>query len=171
MLKMVLAFVVVGLSAVVVQAQNPTQHILIDGSVARCHDMSDYGSRAFKVKMIRSENNFLTFRLDNLVCIEQSGKMIHVPYALSSPFVFNKDGRTLSYEYTKANIVVLNTDATALYQTMAINPHVSSQEFVINTPDVKVFDISLQPLEVIKIDGKFFDQGMTFGGSYRITFR
>jgi hypothetical protein len=171
MIKHLMFLLFIGLSSTVAQAAKPNQHILIDGSVARCSEMADYGSRAFRLTMIESSNSLLKFRLENLVCVNSADKMVHIPYALSRPFVHHKDGRTLSYEYTKGNVVVLNNEATAVYQTIAINPQLSSQEFSMNAGSLKTFDLSLQALEVIKIDGQFFDQGMVAGGSYRIRFK
>lgn len=148
----------------------PSQHILIDGSVARCSDLSDLGSRAFRITMREVHTDAIVFQIENLVCVQNSEKMIHIPYALSRAFLYHKDARTLSYEYPKANVVVLNDENTAIYQSIAINPNLTIQNFVVNTKNLKVsaFNLSLQPLEVIKIDGQFYDQGMVFGGSYRI---
>lgn len=157
-------------ASIISEAKTAHQHILIDGSVVRCIDMQDFGQRAFKIKIKEVLTGAIRLQIHNLVCINNQGQMAHIPYALSRPFAYEKNGRTLSYEYSKAQVVVLNTEATKLLQKHEINPNLSSQEVVIYTDYLAtdIFDISLQALEVIKVDKKVLDQGMTFWGSYRI---
>ena len=151
-------------------AKSAHQHILIDGFVARCIDMQDFGQRAFTIKVTEVVTGAIRLRIDNLVCINNQGQMAQIPFALSRPFGYEKNNRTLSYEYSKAQAVVLNTEATKLLQKHEINPNLSSQKVVIYSDylGTDIFDISLQALEVIKLDKKVLDQGMTFWGSYRI---
>ena len=172
MKKLVLALCfVVGFAA---EAKTVNNHILIDGSVARCAERADLGMRAFRLSVVDSQKHTTVMLVESLVCVAANGKMIHVPYALGQSFEYRNDaGRTLSYEYKKAQIVVLNTEATAVLQAIALDSSLTNQEITINHTAFKatVFDVSLQAVETIKVDGKLLDQGLVHGGSYRITIK
>lgn len=169
-MKNIFIILILIFASIISEAKTAHQHILIDGSVARCIGMQDFGQRAFKIKVTEVLTGAIRLRIDNLVCIDNQGQMAYIPYALSRPFAHERNGRTLSYEYSKAQVVVLNIEATKLLQMREINPNLSFQKVVIYTDylGTDIFDISLQALEVIKIDKKVLDQGMTTWGSYRI---
>lgn len=145
--------------------------VLPNGSVARCKEGGDTGTRAFRLTVKEVAVTTLKLQVDTLVCIRLEGKMALVPFALSEKQVFKNNGHVISYENIEASLAITNTEATALLDRVFLDLTQFSQEITLHTDKLRtrVFDVSLQSLEVIRIDGKAVDQGMRFSGSYRIS--
>lgn len=151
-------------------APKPLSDILPNGSVARCNEGGDAGSRAYRLAVKDVTTTGLTLQVDTLVCMRLEGKMTLVPYALSEKQVFKNNGHVISYENIEASLAITNTEATQLLARITLDTSKFSQEVVLdaNVLRATVFDVSLQFLEVIRIDGKVVDQGMRANGTYRI---
>lgn len=159
-------------SAISAQAlQPPISDVLPNGSVARCHEGGDAGTRAYRLAVKDISTTSLTLQVDTLVCLRLEGKMALVPYALSEKQIYKNNGHVISYENIEASLAITNTDATALLARVTLDTSKFSQEVTLDLQVLRtrVFDVSLQFLEVIRIDGKVVDQGMRANGTYRIT--
>lgn len=159
-------------SAISAQAlQSPITDILPNGSVARCHETGDAGTRAYRLAIKEISATSLALQIDTLVCLHLEGKMTLVPYALSEKQVYKNNGHVISYENIEASLAITNTEATALLARITLDTTKFSQEVTLDLQALRarVFDVSLQFLEVIRIDGKVADQGMRANGTYRIT--
>lgn len=159
-------------SAISAQAfQSPISDILPNGSVARCHETGDAGARAYRLAIKEISATSLTLQVDTLVCLSLEGKMTLIPYALSEKQVYKNNGHVISYENIEASLAITNTEATALLARVTLDTAKFSQEVTLDlqTLRARVFDVSLQFLEVIRIDGEVVDQGMHTNGTYRIT--
>lgn len=171
MLKNIVITAALLLSTVAVNAL-PTRisDILPNGSVARCNEGGDAGSRAFRLAIKNVSATSLTLQVDTLVCLRLEGKMSLVHYALSEKQVYKNNGHVISYEYGNASLAVTNTDATHLLDVINLDSTKFTQEVTLDIQRLPslVFDVGLQMLEVIKIDEKVVDQGMRSSGSYRI---
>lgn len=151
-------------------AQSPISDVLPNGSVARCHETGDAGSRAYRLTIKGVSATSLTLQIDTLICLRLEGKMTLVPYALSEKQFYKNNGHVISYENIEASLAITNTEATALLARVVLDTTKFSQEVVLDTQEIhtRVFDVSLQLLEVVRIDGKFVDQSMRANGTYRI---
>lgn len=159
-------------SAISAQAsQYPISDILPNGSVARCNETGDVGTRAYRLAIKEITATSLTLQVDTLVCLRLEGKMTLAPYALSEKQVYKNNGHVISYENIEASLAITNTEATALLARVTLDTAKFSQEVILDlqTLRARVFDVSLQFLEVIRIDGEVVDQGMRTNGTYRIT--
>jgi len=171
MLKNLVITAAILISATTVQAVPTTiSDILPNGSVARCKEGGDAGSRAFRLTIKDMSPTSLTLQVDTLVCLRLEGKMTLVHYALSEKQVYRDNGHVISYEYGNASLAVTNTDATHLFDRINLDSTQFTQDVTLNIQALPshVFDVGLQMLEVIKIDDTIVDQGMKFSGSYRI---
>ncbi len=171
MLKNLVITAAILISAATVQAlPTAVSDILPNGSVARCKEGGDAGSRAFRLTIKDLSAASLTLQVDTLVCLRLEGKMTLVHYALSEKQVYKNNGHVISYEYGNASLAVMNTDATHLFDRINLDSTKFTQDVTLNIQAVPshVFDVGLQMLEVIKIDDKIVDQGMKASGSYRI---
>lgn len=158
-------------SAISAQAlQSPISDVLPNGSVVRCHETGDAGTRAYRLTVKDLAPTALTLQVDTLVCLRLEGKMTLVPYALAEKQVYKNNGHVISYENIEASLAITNTEATALLARVNLDTTKFSQEVTLNlqTLRARVFDVSLQFLEVIRIDGEAVDQGMRNSGTYRI---
>lgn len=158
-------------SVVHTQAFSAISDILPNGSVARCHEGGDAGSRAYRLTIKDATATSLTLQVDTLVCLRFEGKMALIPYALAEKQVYKNNGHTISYENIDASLAITNTEATALLARVTLDTTKFTQEVVLDMKVLRtrVFDVSLQFLEVIRIDGKVVDQGMRANGTYRVT--
>ncbi|MBY0553622.1 hypothetical protein K2P97_03780 [bacterium] len=144
--------------------------VLQNGSVARCSEGGDANSRAYRLKVISADSAKIILQLDTLLCIKDNDKVLLVSFPLSHKLVFHNNKDIITYEMSKASIQVTNSEGTQELARVAINPNVASQTLVIKTPnmDLKTLDLTIQSLLQIKINDKLSDQGMVFGGNYRI---
>jgi hypothetical protein len=147
--------------------------ILPNGSLTRCREASDAGSRAFQLTMTDVTPTALTLKVDTLVCLRLEDSMTLVPYALAEKQIFKNNGHIISYENIEASLAITNTEATVVLGRLYLDLTKFSQNVIINSDalSARVFDISLQMLEVIRIDGKPVDQTVRTNGSYRITLK
>lgn len=160
------------LSAISAQAfQSPISDVLPNGSVARCHETGDAGLRAYRLAVKEISATALTLQVDTLVCLRLEGQMTLVPYALAEKQVYKNNGHVISYENIEASLAITNTEATALLARVTLDTAKFSQEVTLDLQALRarIFDVSLQFLEVIRIDGKVVDQGMRANGTYRIS--
>lgn len=150
---------------------NPGIDILPNGSVARCSEGGDAGSRAYRLSLKEASENSLVLQIDTLICLRLEDKMTLIPYALSEKQTFKNNGHVIVYENIEASLAITNTEATALLARVTIDTTKFSQEVMLDLKALRfpAFDINLQFLEVIRIDGKVVDQGMRNNGTYRIT--
>lgn len=171
MLKNLVITAAILISAATVQALPiAISDILPNGSVARCKEGGDAGTRAFRLTIKEVTLAALTLQVDTLVCLRLEGKMTLVHYALSEKQVYRNNGHVISYEYGNASLAVMNTDATHLFDRINLDSTKFTQDVTVNIQTLPslIFDVGLQMLEVIKIDDKIVDQGMKASGSYRI---
>ena len=160
------------LSAISAKAfQSPISDVLPNGSVARCHESGDSGLRAYRLAIKEISATALTLQVDTLVCLRLEGQMTLIPYALAEKQVYKNNGHVISYENIEASLAITNTEATALLARVTLDTTKFSQEVTLDLQALRtrVFDVSLQMLEVIRIDGKVVDQGMRANGTYRVT--
>lgn len=171
MLKNLVITAALLISAATVQAiPTAISDILPNGSVARCKEGGDTGSRAFRLTIKDLSPASLTLQVDTLVCLRLEGKMTLVNYALSEKQIYRNNGHVISYEYGNASLAVTNTDATHLFDRINLDSTKFTQDVTLNIQALPalIFDVSLHMLEVIKIDDEIVDQGMRANGSYRI---
>lgn len=141
-----------------------------NGSMARCQETSDAGIRAYRLSLKEISTTSLILNIDTLVCLRLEGQMTFVPYALSAKQTYHNNGHVIVYENIDASLLVTNAEATSLLARITIDTSRFSQEVKLDVQALKakVFDISLQLLEVIRIDGKVVDQNVRTNGTYRI---
>lgn len=170
MLKNIVIIATTLISTMTAEALPLIRGVLPNGSVARCKEGGDAGTRAFRLTIKETTFSDLTLQVDTLVCLHYQGKMTLVPYALSEKQVYKNNGHVISYEYGNVSLAVTNTDATDLFDRIALDSTKFSQDVKVNLLmlPAPIFDVSLQMLEVIKIDDKIVDQGIRANGSYRI---
>lgn len=145
--------------------------ILQDGSVARCSETGDSGGRAFRLKILSADDSKIILKLDTLICVNEDKKALLVAAPLAEKIVFTNDKDMMSYEINSASIQVTNIDGTVELLKVDINPKLASQEVELNIAGIahKSIDLTILGLEEIKLNNKPYDQGMIFGGNYRIT--
>ena len=146
--------------------------IVQDGSVARCSDLSSEGHRAYRLTEVSSSATQINFKLETLQCVLNSTETVTVlvPYALSKPVNYNYKSDTMSYEVSSSYLSVTNTDLTQELAQIPINSQLSSQSVMIDRKliEEKQIDVTVMGLELIKKNNQFFDQGLIFGGHFRI---
>lgn len=150
----------------------PSAHVLLDGSVARCNELGDVGYRAYRLKIISIKNNIAKMSLDTLICqakinIGSSGVEL-VSFKFSEKIIYKNDTNTMSYEIKTIDMAVTNTDGTQELARINLNPRLNHQEFSIVLNQQSQVDLTIVGLEVILLNGELYDQGMTFGGHYRL---
>ncbi len=147
--------------------------ILPNGSMARCKEVSDAGTRAFQLSTTEVTPMLLTLKVDTLICVRLEDSMTFVHYALGEKQSYKNNGHIVSYENIEASLAITNTEATAVLGRIYLDLSKFSQKVIIDTAalNARSFDISLQMLEVIRIDGKPVDQTVRDNGSYRITLK
>lgn len=144
--------------------------ILPNGSMARCQESSNSGIRAYRLSLKEISTTSLILNIDTLVCLRLEGQMTFVPYALSAKQTYHNNGHVIIYENIEASLLVTNSEATSVLARIKVDTSHFSQEIKLDIQalQTKVFDISLQLLEVIRIDGKVVDQNVRSHGTYRI---
>lgn len=144
--------------------------VLQNGSVARCSEGGDQSHRAYRLKVLSSDESKIVLQLDTLMCVKDNDKILLIPAALANKQVFHNDKDIITYEMSNSSIQVTNIEGTQELARVAIDTKLASQTVVINTAnmDLKAIDLTIQSLLVIKINNKHSDQGMVFGGNYRI---
>lgn len=170
MIKIIL-FTATLIAAITGAAATAKTDILIDGSVGICSEGGDIGRRAFRLSVKSLRNTELTLSTETLICSRVNGRITYVPYALSRVTSFGNAEHTMTYAYPLAYLVILNSEGTTVFQRILLNSKLIQQEITVatNTLQTKTFDVALQSLEVIQINGQPYDQGMEGSGSYRIT--
>lgn len=153
-----------------ITAQAQSSNVLLDGSVARCEEGGDAGARAYRLKVKENTATTLTLQFDALVCKKINKKMTLVPFALGEKQVYQNEGHTIVYKNSQARLAITNTEGTVLLETITLDVNKTSQDVTLNTQTLRarIFDMHLQVLEVITVDGHFSDQGLRAGGTYRI---
>lgn len=145
--------------------------ILQDGSVARCTEAGDSGGRAFRIKVLSADDSKITLKLDTLICVKEDKAALLVSAPLAHQIVFTNKQDMMTYEIPTAFIQVTNDQGTEELLKVAINAKLASQTIELNIANIpnKSIDLTILGLQVIKLNNKHFDQGMIFGGNYRLT--
>lgn len=147
--------------------------ILPNGSMTRCKEASHAGARSFQLTVTDITPTLLTLNVETFVCMHIEDSMTFVHYSLAEKQTFKNNGHTISYENIEASLAITNPEATAVLDRVYLDRSKFSQTVTIDTAalSTSVFDVSLQRLEVIKIDDKPVDQTVRASGSYRITLK
>jgi hypothetical protein len=145
--------------------------IVQNGSVARCNTIEDLNKRAFRISMVEIKNE-VQLTLETLLCVKtQNNNMKLMPYALSEPLTFQYEGSSYAYELLSPYLQFTNTEATKQLFKVFIKPNVSLQKITFhkNLLTESNVDLTIMALEIFKINNQIKDQGLSVGGSYRIT--
>ncbi|MEQ1722522.1 MAG: hypothetical protein ABL930_05060 [Pseudobdellovibrio sp.] len=144
--------------------------VLQDGSVAKCNESGDAGGRAFRIKVLSSDAAQVTMKLDTLICVQNNQSSILVPNPLANKAMYNNQKDILTYEISSAFIQVTNDEGTQELAQINIDTKLASQIIVLKTAGINLatVDMTIQALQIIKINNLFFDQGLIFGGRYRL---
>lgn len=152
---------------------NSGAHVVQDGSVARCQDLSDVGYRVYKMSEVSATAAEYVFKLETLQCVLNSTETatVLVPYALATPIVFKHNNDILSYEIMKSYISVTNNDRTFEMLQIPLDVKQQTQVFTIERPYLteKSVDLTVMGLELTQLNNRFFDQGLIFSGRFRIS--
>lgn len=171
MLKKMMAVLSLSFSAIVCASSGA--HVVQDGSVARCQDLSDVGYRVYKISEVSSTSTEYVFKLETLQCVLNSTETatVLVPYAMATPIVFKHNNDVLSYEITKSYISVTNNDRTIEMFQIPLDAKLQTQLVTINRRQLteKSVDLTVMGLELIQLNNNFFDQGLIFSGRFRIS--
>lgn len=152
---------------------NSGAHVVQDGSVARCQDLSDVGYRVYKISEVSATAAEYIFKLETLQCVLNSTETatVLVPYAMATPIVFKQNNDVLSYEITKSYISITNNDRTFEMLQIPLDTKLQTQVFTIDRRQLteKSVDLTVMGLELIQLNNKFFDQGLIFSGRFRLS--
>lgn len=151
----------------------PSTFLVQDGSVARCESVDDIGRRAFKVVLNEVSPSKIELIVDTFICTKISDGTVGLQdLPLSTPQVSQQGGKTYSYEIPQAFLVFTNTDVSKELLRLNIQTGAKSQRIIVEKAalDEKVVDLTIVGLGVFKIDNEISDQGMMFGGHYRIKY-
>lgn len=168
-----LAFALVLVFSMTNLAQASTDLLIVkDGSVARCNSGGDIGSRAFSLtaKAVGSLNA-IQLEVKTFKCVLADNKLTLVPTALAEAHEVKVNADTYAMKFVTPVIAVTNVDRTAEYGRVALDETKQTQTILVNQnllTNGKV-DITILSLAITEKNGQLFDQGMTFGGHYRLS--
>lgn len=154
-------------------AENMKDLLLVkDGSVARCELEGDVGSRAFtlKAKAVQSLKA-IELEVKTFKCVKVENKVVLVPTPLSVAHEVKVNSDLYTTKFTSVVIAVTNVDRTIEFGRVSLSEHLQTQKILVAESVLgggKV-DITILSLAITEKNGQVWDQGMTFGGHYRLS--
>lgn len=147
-------------------------HVVKDGSVARCQDLSDVGHRVYKMSEVSSTSAEFVFQLETFQCFLNSTDTATelIPYALATPINYLHNNNILSYEIIRSYLSVTNNDRTVELFQIPLDTKLQTQLVTIARRKLteKSVDLTVMGLELIQLNNQFFDQGLIFSGRFRL---
>lgn len=147
--------------------------IVKDGSVARCNSVEDSGSRAFSLKAKTVESSdVVELELKTFKCIEVEGRLTLVATALEEPHKVKLGSDHYATRFVKPVVAITNIDRTQEYARINLDGSLQTQKILVSQNlllGLGKVDLTILSLAITEKNGQIFDQGMTFGGHYRLS--
>ena len=144
--------------------------LVLNGRTVRCESNLDLGQRAFTLGVESIADMKLVLKLDTFVCSAIDEQFILKPQSLATHVEYQVGQDLITYHIEGASVAVTNIDGTVEIAKFAIDSGKSSQTLVVDInflSGMKV-DMTIVGLEVIKKNGQVDDQGLSFGGHFRV---
>lgn len=171
MMKQFLVLAAVAVSSLAVQAQSQLkQHIMLDGSVAKCSEKGDQGNNAYRMKVIEASGQTLVIRMQSLLCVEDQNKLSLIPQKLDFKKSYTIDGQSVQEVYSNPVMQITNTEGTELFTTVDLDASKEVQDVALDLSKVRgqAFNMNLLTHKRLILDGQLIDHRQIGGGSYRV---